>query len=59
VSALLEDGRGAALDAGFDWSAAEPYAVWLRLDDGSRIGVERIARDALETRFGFVSDPRA
>jgi len=59
VSALFEDGRGATLDAAFDWSAAEPNAVWLRLDDGTRVGVERIACDALETRFGFVSDPRA
>jgi len=59
VSALFEDGRAAALDEAFDWSAAEPKEVWLRLDDGTRIEVGRIARDALETRFGFLSDPGA
>jgi len=59
VSTLLEDGRGDPLDADFDWVALAPGDAWLRLGEGTRVVVGRIARTALETQFGFVSDPSA
>ena len=58
LSALLEDARGRPLDAEFDWRAAGPAEVWLRLDASTRLPIEPIERATLEERFGFVSDPQ-
>lgn len=59
VSMLLEDRSGNPLDAEFDWAASPPGEAWLRLGARARVAVGRIARAALETQFGFVSDPSA
>jgi len=59
LSTLLEDADGRPLDAEFDWRAARPAEVWLRLDPSTRLPIEPIGRAALQERFGFVSDPQA
>lgn len=59
ISTLLEGAAAEPLDAEFDWSAAGPVAVWLRLGRAARLPVVPIAREDLEKRFGFVSDPQA
>lgn len=57
LSTRLEHRRGVLLDAEFDWAAAEAGQVWLRLDEATRIRLERVTRSALEVQFGFISDP--
>lgn len=57
VSALLEDRRGAPLEAELDAAALGPGDAWLRLGPRGRVALEQITRDALEARFGFVSNP--
>lgn len=57
LSTRLEDRRSAPLDAELDWACADAGEVWLRLDAGTRIRLERITRSALEVQFGFISDP--
>ncbi|HSH08047.1 MAG TPA: DUF2946 family protein [Burkholderiales bacterium] len=59
VAALLEDAQGGALDADFEWAALSPGAVWLGTGTGTRLPLGRVARSALEARFGFVADPTA
>jgi len=59
VAARLEGARGGALHEAFEWATVGPAEAWLRLGQAKRVRIGRVARDTLETRFGFEADPAA
>ncbi len=57
VSSMLEDRRGGPVDPAFDWTAAAPGDVRLRLSASQHLELGRVVRAGLGARFGFQPDP--